>query len=528
MNWRPITRRPAEKGAFVVIHWQRLLVAVIIGLTASWVLSTFSAFLFIKYFRGFTEVRYPELFWPNRWAEYRVNEGNYYITHANELLLQSEAVSALQYLRSGVAKAPANAAGRTTLAGLYLAFRRPDLARETLLDGLSYLSADPSYCETTLSFLLSVQEDDKLLEAANAILGASATANALCRPIAATYAATAAFNRGNFDLTEDLLTQHHLRESQDGTILQARIEWERGYPELALLQLREHLSRHPSHDSARALLASYYRTLNRPDEWESTIVERLVNAPLAAAPRIEYLYLHHQRGDTIRLERESGAYLDAFHRDTPALLLLADFAANTGHPALARQVQQILAGRNENSGPAALMVAEACLAAGDYPGALTLIGGYTRQYPEWTTQFAPVFSGLQCVALYGLDKKDEARLSLDRLLGQKNLRADNLLAVANRLTALGAHDLAIATLRRAIETDPLNQPALAHLIRLETDQGAMATLPGHLERYLRTRKPSREILAHAYEVIGRDRYLFLPGQNDLLASLRLALAPRRS
>jgi len=528
MDWRPFTFNATENESKLVIHWRRLLALAFIGLFGGWVFSTFGAFLFIKYYRGFSDVRYAELFWPNRWADYRVNEGNYYIDHAEELLKQAEVVSALQYIRSGVSKSPSNARGRTTLAGLYLAFRRPDLARETLLEGLKYLPADPAYWETTLSFLLSIQEDDRLLEAAKIILEKPTAANAACRPVAATYAATAAFYRGNFDLTEDLLTQHHLRESLDGATLLARIEWERGYPELALLQLRDYLSLHPSHDSARALLASYYRALNRTNEWESTIVERLVSDPLAAAPHIEYLYLHQQRGDKTRLERETESYLSSFQNDTSALLLLADFAANTGRPALARRVQQILSGRNENSGAAALMVAEASLAAGDYQGALNLIGGYSRQYPEWTSQFAPVFSGLQAVALYGLGKKDEARLYLDNLLGQKNLRADNLVAVANRLSALGARDLAVSALSRAVETDPLNQPALANLVRIETEQGAMATLPAHLQHYLHSRKPSREILAHAYETIGSDRYLFLPGQNDLLAALRLALAPRHS
>jgi tetratricopeptide (TPR) repeat protein len=166
------------------------------------------------------------------------------------------------------------------------------------------------------------------------------------------------------------------------------------------------------------------------------------------------------------------------------------------------------------------MVAESHLAAGEYQTALSLIGSYTKQYPEWTGQFAPVFSGLQAVALYGIGKKDEARLYLDNLLGQKNLRADNLVAVTNRLNALGAHDLALSALTRAAEADPLNQAALASLLRLEIATGSLSNLPVQLERYLHTRKPSREILGQAYATIGSDRHLFLPGQGELLASRR--------
>lgn len=121
---------------------------------------------------------------------------------------------------------------------------------------------------------------------------------------------------------------------------------------------------------------------------------------------------------------------------------------------------------------------------------------------------------------------DEARLCLDHLLAQKNLRADNLVAVAGRLAAHGAHDLARAALSRAVEADPLNQAALTHLLRLELDTGNLAAVPAHLELYLRTRKPAREILSRTYAALGSDRNLFLPQQPGLLASLRQTLAAR--
>lgn len=249
--------------------------------------------------------------------------------------------------------------------------------------------------------------------------------------------------------------------------------------------------------------------------------------PLAPAPRVAYLQLHQRRGDQARLERETAAFLQQFGADPSALLLLADFAANTGQPTLARHAQQALAGRPENAGDAALLVAEAHLMAGDDQTTLDLIAGYTKEYPEWAGQFAPVFNGLQAVALSGLGRADEARLSLDHLLAQKSLRAENLVAVAGRLSDRGARELALSALGRAVETDPLNQAALASLIRLELETGHLAQLPAHLERYLRTRQPSREILTQAGGVLGSDRHLLLPAQKPLLASLQAALEPRR-
>lgn len=490
-----------------------------------WLLLTLGAWLFVKYHRDFPAIKYADLLWPGRWPQYRMSQGNFYISQSESLLQQGEYSLALHKLRVGVSKAPANAQGRTLLARVYLAYRRPDLAKDVLLDGLAHLPDDPAYLQTTLAFLLEFQEDAQLLGITRRLL--AGPANPATRPLVATFAATAAYHRGNYDEAEDIIERHRLHGSPDGAVLQARIAWERGLPELALLRLKEHLVRHPGHDAARALLAGYYRSLERTSDWESALVERVAGDPLAPAPRVAYLQLHQRRGDEGRLERETAAFLQQFSADPAALLLLADFAANTGQPALARRVQRALAGRPENTGTAALLVAEAHLVAGDYQITLDLIAGYTKEYPERAGQFAPVLTGLQAVALSGLGRADEARLSLDHLLTQKNLRADNLVAVAGRLSDRGARDLALSTLGRAVETDPLNQAALASLIRLELETGNLAQLPAHLERFLRTRQPSREILTQASAVLGSDRHLLLPAQKPLLASLQAALGQRR-
>ncbi len=490
-----------------------------------WLLLILGAWAFVKYRRDFPGVKYTDLLWPGRWPQYRVRMGDYYIGQSDALMKQGDYVLAVHKLRVGVSKAPANAQGRTLLARVYLASRRPDRAKEVLLDGLTYLSGDPAYLQSTLAFLLEFQEDAKLLEVTHRLL--TAPANPATRPLLATFAATAAFYRGNYAETEDLLERHQLRDSPDGVALQARIAWERGLPELALLRLKDDLALHPDHDGARLLLTGYYLSLHRISEWESALVERVASDPLSPAPRVAYLQLLHRRGDQARLEQETTALLQQFGQDPAALLLLADFAANSGRPDLARRVQQALSPHPENAGAAALMVAEAHLVAGQYQPAVDLIARYTREYPEWTGQFAAVFDGLQAVAYCGLGRPDEARLSLDHLLGQKNLRAANLVAIAQRLSALGARDLARSALDRAVEADPLNQPALASLIQLELEAGALDRLPAHLERYLRSRQPSREILARAGTVLGSDLQLLWPEQKGLLVSLQAARGPRR-
>jgi predicted Zn-dependent protease len=525
MRWRPVSIEAGKKGPVVRIHWPRLGLFLLLAAAGCWLAVAFGAWWLVKYHRHIPGVSYADLLWPGRWPVYRVSEGNYFIARAGELLRHGEANAALHHLRAGLARVPAHARGRTTLAELYLACRRPDLAQSVLLDGLRHLADDPAYLRATLSLLLEFQEDAKLLTVAERLL--AAPGNSDSHALAATFAATAAYYRGNYDRAEDFIVRHQLQESNDGALLLARLEWARGYPELALLRLDELISRQPGHDGARALLAGYYRDLGRTPELASALVERLASDPLAPAPRIEYLQLHHQRGDPARLERDAAAYLGQFQHDPAALLLLADFAARTGRPALARRVQEILIARRETHGAAALLVAEAHLVAGEYPATLALVAGYERDHPEWSEQFAAIGHGLRAVAHCGLGRTDDARLDLNHLLAGKNIRADNLVAVSNRLAALGARDLARAALSRAVEADPLNQAALTSLLRLELDTGNIAALPAHLDRYLSMRQPSREILARAYAAVGSDRQLFLPAQSGLLASLRTVLDPGR-
>ena len=170
------------------------------------------------------------------------------------------------------------------------------------------------------------------------------------------------------------------------------------------------------------------------------------------------------------------------------------------------------------------MVAEAHIVAHEYQTALNLIAGYTRATPEWAKQFTAVLNGLQTVALYGLGKPDEARLFLEHLLGQDDLRAENLIAVSNRLAAIGVRDQARVLLARACATDPLNQAALTQLVRLETADNVTEALPGHLRQFMKMRKPSHEVLQAAYDRLGSDLNLFLAPQVELLAALKTALA----
>lgn len=512
-----------EGNRTVSVRWGRLALTVL-GLGAvTWTSGALAVWLFVARFRDFPEAKFADILFPQRWPAYRASQGDHYIAQADGFVARNDYLSAFAKLRAGVAKSPRNAHGRILLAQFYLASRRPDLAQDVLLAGLPYLQRDRAYLRDLFRFLLDFKEDAKLQAVTDDLLRSPA-GTAEDRRLVAYFAATVAFFRGNYDQAEDLIATHRLSETTDGVILQARLDWERGYPDIAVVRLQSHLQHAPDAESIYVQLGQFYRERGDLAALEKNAVQRLALNPLSHAPRLEFLYLHDQRRHSARLGQEIETYLRNFSREPAALLALAEFAANTGRPALATRVNDLARAFNPPIEGPALMVAEAHIVAREYRTALNLIATYTRASPEWAKQFTAVLNGLQTVALHGLGQPDEARLFLDHLLAQPDLRADNLIAVSNRLAAIGVRDQARVLLARAFAADPLNQAALTQLVRLELADRDVDLLPGHLRALMKMRKPSRDVLQAAAAHLGSDLNLFLAPQIELLAALKTALA----
>ena len=525
MNWPTIIEITSDElGARkVTVRWSRLAM-VLLGLgSITWLFGALAVWLFVSKFHDFPEVKFTDLVLPSRWANYRATQGDHYIAQAEQFVAKNDYISAFTKLRAGVAKSPGNSHGRILLAQFYTANRRPDLAQDILLGGIARLQHDPVYLRDVLRFLLDFKEDAKLLAVARELLRSDTISTEEKRPVAF-FAASAAFFRGNYDQAEDLIATHRLIETTDGVLLQARLDWERGFPDIAILRLQSHLQHAPDNESVYVQLGQFYRERGNPAALEKNAVQRLALNPLSHAPRLEFLYLYDQQHQAAHLDQEIESYFRNFSREPAALLALAEFAANTGRPALARRVNNLARTLNPPVEGPALMVAEAHIVAHEYQIALNLIADYTRASPEWAKQFTAVLNGLQTVALYGLGKPDEARLFLEHLLGQDDLRAENLIAVSNRLAAIGVRDQARVLLARASATDPLNQAALTQLVRLETADNVTEALPGHLRQFMKMRKPTHEVLQAAYDRLGSDLNLFLAPQVELLAALKTALA----
>ncbi len=492
------------------------------GFVAAWGAGSFGYFLYLEHRLGFAAVEYLNLALPQRWPRHRIALGDFHVARAGACVDRHEYHQAISLLRAGLARSPANVRGRLLLADLFLAARRPDLAVPTLTDGLKFIPANPDYVRATLGLLLEQQQDARLLEIAAPLLSPG-NAGASVQKLTALFAARAEYQLGRPARVAELIRRHALSGHPEAVALLARLDWDGGYRELAILRLQEHCRPSGADGPAHTQLAAFLRELGRWDDLQTLYVQRLAAAPLAFAPRIELLHLHHHRGDTARVDRDAAACFANFSRDPAALLMLADFAASTGRPHLAQQALDHATRLPLPDGNFRLMLAEAHLTARDYQTALDHLTGLAKAGAP-ATRPRSVLSGLQAIACFGLGLPDEARRHLTALLAQPHPRPDNLLAIARRLQATGQPRPAREVLARIALREPPHQPALDALVRLDLETGAIADLPGHLDRLLKTRRPPRDTLLLATKELGGDRHLFLPGQAALLASLRAALA----
>ncbi len=518
-------QRDGEGRLQVTIHWRRLLVSAVVLMLAGWLTLALAAWVYVHSYRGAKEVGYRHLALPWKWEEYRMLRGAHYIASAKDLVGTAQWRGAYLNLRVGLQKDPTHREGRVLLAQFYSMLRRFELAEETLVDGLAYHRHDEVYLQTALQFLLQLQSDARVIGLAEDVL-ADAAARDSCRRIAALYAATAHAYRGSYDRAEDLLLAHGLGGTREGRMLAARIEWERGYPELALLKLEQLRGGVPNDDEVAGMLAEYYRESGRRDDARRLNLLRQVVSPSSSAPRIALLRLLAETGDKDMAAREVEDVLRTFGRDGPALVALAEHAANTGDTALVRRIYEHCRQTGLPWDATAVLMVESCIVAGRHQEALDLTRALLQENPEWSRRHSTLFNGLQAIALHGLGDHDAARLFMKNFLGQATIRSEQLTATARRLADVGARDDARELLARAVQDDPLNQAALTQLIELDLAAGRLEEMPAAVRKLLAMRKPSPALLARVRAELGRDRWLFVEGRTAALDELGAVLAAK--
>lgn len=520
----PITLKHTRKGTRVHVAWRQALITLVVLTLVAWLGAACSAYLFVKYSRGFSEVKFTHmLLMPWKLDEYREARGEFLIGQGNIELKDQKYREAFYSLRVGVSLSPKNREGRMLLAQFYVAWQRPDLARRILLDGLEYNQGDIEYLKALFAYLLQQQSDFELVTITTGLLATAGPTPQIDERIRliASARSTALFFRGNYDEAEDTLTRFRLDEAPDGKLLLLQIEWERGEQSMVLEQMEALTTKFPTYEQIYTQYATYLREAGREDDLRRLCVLRQIRFPDRPRPRIDLLYLLDKtKGDEERMQTDIESIFENYPKNAELLLALADFAANTGRPALAFRIYNHCKANNLSWEGSALMTVEAHIVAKDYQAAIIAARQMLKDNPEWGKRFYSVFNGLQAIANFGMDDVSSAQIFLNNFLNQSGVRADNLVAVSNRLMGVGAKTEARQVLDQAVRSDPLNQSAIVGLIKLDIEIGNGDELAVNVRTLLAMRKPPRQLLGSAYKSLGSDRNLFASGRTALLDDLR--------
>lgn len=522
----PILLQETPQGIRVQIALPQLCVALCLLAALAWVSLAGAAYLFVKYRRGFTEVKFSHmLFFPTQKEAYREARGDFLIQLAKNQLPEKKYQEALLNIRVGSSLSPKNRDGRLLLSQIYVLAERADLAQKNLVEGLRHHADDEEYLQTVFTFLLQRQADAEILKITDELLAAAGPEPKQTHQLWLTIMAraTAHFFRGNYDAAELGLNSLWTKESIDNQILMSRINWERGDQAAALDRLALLTEQHPDNEAVYAQYASFLRKAGRNDELRRLAFLRQISFPDRPRPRIDLLYIHDLDDDEFSVQTIVEDVFKDFPADAGVMLAMSEFAANTGRPELARRVYRHCKANSMPWDSSALTIVEAYVVAERYQDALAATTELQQENPEWGKQNAPTFNGIQAIAQFGLADVEAAQLFLSNFLNQSTVRAESLVAVSNRLLSIGARSQARQVLAHAVRKDPLNQIALSELIRLDLEAGNAEQAAANLPALMAMRKPPLDLLDTGYLRLSSDQFVLTPGRTRLLDELQTAL-----
>ena len=424
---------------------------------------------------------------------------------------------AFRLLHIGVARSPGNLEGRKLIAEFYeSAMKRPSIAADYLLIGLEHGGVkDITYVKVLLQFLLRNQMDKKVQEIAETYLPEEPNLTDINRTLALG-AASAHYQRGNYDQANDYLIAYDLIKSVDGLLISSQISWERGNRIAAITKLERKLNRFPNSEPLLILLSRYYRTMGTIDKARRYALLRSVKDPSSPKPKLELLYIYNQSGDHEREAQGIERMFEQFSDDKAALLEFANFAAQTGNTDLAKRIHTVAMENEFDLDLFAILWLESHLISKDYTGALDYSESLIEAQPHWLTEKWSLFNGLRSVAAYATKRPDLGEVYLKNFTEDTNHNAQVYLSIANHFSRIGQISKARKVLESAYRQIPANQRILSEFIKVELELGHTKNLDELLTRLLKMRRPPMELLVKAYQKLGSDRFIFTQNRETLL------------
>ena len=519
-RWAPFNYERDRHETRVRPFFGRILLWLLLLAWVGWVAVSGGLYVFVKYKRGFTEVRYTHLLLlPWKLQEYRREKGEFWIKKGMASAAAQEWREAFDFLRPGLKAVPDNQEARLMVARIYLMAGRSDLARTTLIEGLKYHGDQLAYLRDVTGFFFGLEADTTLIELMGELRSRLSPATPVGR-MAVTAFAYACFNRGRYQEAVAALKSGGFLDTLEGRFVTARIDWEEGRREEALFQLRELTVRAPGNNEFYRAMIALLREDRQWREMRRASLLRQLALPDNPEAYLDYIEACGAEADEPARAEAEKVFIERFANDTQALVSLGERAAGEGRlETINRVVERCrVLGRDEVA--AVFLLMEAQLVRQSYDDVLTTWFQSGARVSHEKEPYPLMMDGLRAAALFGLGQDIEAEQLAGRLYLSWLLPVPTMLVLVEQWERVGKPGEAARLLRHAMEIDPMSRPAVQLALRLALKHGKMDEVPPLVVRLVTMRKPPPDVIDTVKKLLSSDISLFLPGRLNATAAIK--------
>lgn len=479
-------RLDTPSGSRVYILWRRVLPLLAMLAVAGWLALAGGAWAFLKYRRGAAEVRFVDVaFIPFRYDAFKRAMSRHYFTVGRKQIAAGAWSGGILSLRQAVAKDPHNVEARLALAEIFSEVQRRDLALNLLREGLPDGREDVDYVEAIFGLLGDPTDAPRRAEIARQLLPAAPDQSRLHIDIARRLV-HAEIELGDYAAARRLAESWFPEGTTDRVLLTATIDEATGYPDLAIVSLQAAAEQRPDDERLSLLLIQVYQRSHRLSEARRVATLRALRHPDSPGAACDLVALLYETGESASADRELTDYLDRFHDDPRALLLIAGAGARLKRPDVVRRIVARAPRDADGRPPVSLLFAQITTecAAGDYREALTT-AATIEHLPTLNATGQGNLLVLRCWAGYGAGHDAEADAWLDQFLSLSYPTVGrDAIRLAGKLDEVHRPAAARRLLQTQLDRNPDDLPALLAIARHDLAQQDWAALSPRIPQLL--------------------------------------------
>lgn len=388
---------------------------------------------------------------------------------------------------------------------------RTDDAIQTLQHGLEFLAVDDplakDYIERYFQFLQLKERDGEVIAQGLKLLQSGKVLPPPLREAASMGVATSLYWSGKYPEAVATIDGASMDRQVNGLLLKARSLFEGGRTREAVTLLEGRTSNFTgaAKDAVLSQLGRFHLLLGQPKVSLTIADERIAAEPKAPFPRLQRLHVLDRLGLREEYEKELRTVMEKFADSAPAMIALANFAAEKGYDGLTLAVANQAAARGFEKATYAALHLEALLNAQGYEEVIAQHRQVTAADRSFFKTNEPLVQALLGIAHHARPKKDEVAAKRDRDIGdrylQEFLKAPNLgpeayRSVGRHLRRVRASEASVRVLEAGIRAHPRYSQLRADLIGarimagLTDGYGDRKPLADDVEELLRSRRPS--------------------------------------